>query len=788
MIKLSNISKIYHNQGKNIHALKNVNVELPDKGMVCLLGKSGCGKTTLLNIIGTLDYPSSGSFYFDSTNVLNLNNNDLSDFRANCIAIIFQENHLFPTESVEGNLAYLNELYPDINENLAKKILDEVELNGKEKNLVNELSGGQKQRVNIVRSLLKESKILIADEPTGNLDEKTELIIFRLLKKISQNKLVLLVTHNRNLANTYSDRIIELKDGEILFDITTNKDTNYEEIKIDGNKVTVPTDNNFTLDDWIIIKKLLLEIGNVNLSTRSTEKKEKGINLHQNDISNNSMKRSSISANLTSYYLKNNLLNHLFTVIVLSVIGGIILTVLNISNFNESYLLYDTLIKNEIRDVRFSSEEYLYASGYSTKLDIDDYSILTDEEFTPLFNFGFEFDRLDSELTSVLYQFDMYGLAGYNSEPEVLYEANIIQDNGIYLTDYTMMILLYSNMYSDVEQIVGETLMFHGIPIYVNGVIDTDYEKYDSLKNYTFSSNNVTSDIQKLYDLFEEDRYNLYSRLYINTNHINTDEVTVIIGDWDFRLNILTENIVNEQSIIYLNDSEGLIISEELFNMYFDESEANQYLKIGDNAYIIRGYSSELDMFTARTTKELLDSIKLESSKPDELLLKSINETYIRELMDGGLTHNSFVSETVKDISFVFSFIKDIMIISVGVLVMLFLIIYGNHLQNNIKSKNLKTGILLSLGTKRKDFYVSNLLENIVVITLIFIISIILCNSIGIAINSNITNQYNILIQTLNNSYIFYIVYLLGIYVSAFSFVIRATKIQLNKTIVALIK
>lgn len=219
MIKLNEVTKVYKTKrGSGYQALKGVSLSLPSKGMVFLLGKSGSGKTTLLNLIGLLDRPTTGYIEADGVRLEN-DAKTYDSFRNTYSGFVFQEFNLLETETVEQNVKLALQLQDvkDIRQR-TDDALRTVGLEGYQKRYPSELSGGEKQRVAIARTLVKNSKIILADEPTGNLDSENGENIFSILKKISEQKLVVVVTHDRDFAERFADRIVEIKDGAIVSD------------------------------------------------------------------------------------------------------------------------------------------------------------------------------------------------------------------------------------------------------------------------------------------------------------------------------------------------------------------------------------------------------------------------------------------------------------------------------------------------------------------------------------------------------------------------------------------
>ncbi|MFR7881178.1 MAG: ABC transporter ATP-binding protein [Christensenellales bacterium] len=203
MISLHNINKFYNSGTQKFHALKDVNIVFPEKGMVFIVGKSGSGKSTLLNVIGGIDSYDSGELIIDGLNTKNFSRNDFNSYRNSYIGFIFQEFNVIKNLTVFENIALSlqlkNESIKD-NYDLIMNTIEVVGLKGKEKRKMNQLSGGERQRVAIARALVKNPKVIIADEPTGNLDKNNRDIVMDILKNLSTNHLVLIVTHDKFLS------------------------------------------------------------------------------------------------------------------------------------------------------------------------------------------------------------------------------------------------------------------------------------------------------------------------------------------------------------------------------------------------------------------------------------------------------------------------------------------------------------------------------------------------------------------------------------------------------------
>ena len=206
MIKVKNLTHYYNND----KALENINLEINKGEFICLVGESGSGKSTLLSIVSTLLKPTKGELFFENLNYKNIK--DIDDFRKTNIGFIFQFHYLINYLTVKENIKLANE---KATENEIHNLLKILRIENLSNKYPNEISGGQRQRVSIARALINKPKVIIADEPTGNLDSKNSLNVFEIFKKLSQEQVTIIVaTHDKNLAQI-ANKIYEVKDGKI---------------------------------------------------------------------------------------------------------------------------------------------------------------------------------------------------------------------------------------------------------------------------------------------------------------------------------------------------------------------------------------------------------------------------------------------------------------------------------------------------------------------------------------------------------------------------------------------
>ena len=249
MIKLVNVYK-YFNRGKKneVKAIDNTSLDLPDKGIVTLLGPSGCGKTTLLNSIGGLSRINKGSIYIDGERITKRSVNKIDKIRSLKIGYIFQNFNLLDDETVFDNVSLVLKINGlKDKEEIKKRVnfcLESLGIYRYRNRYASMLSGGERQRVAIARAIVKDPEVIIADEPTGNLDSKNTIEVMNIIKSISRDRLVILVTHEKELAKFYSDRIIEISDGKIVKDYE-NADNHELDYRLD-NKIYLKDMENYS--------------------------------------------------------------------------------------------------------------------------------------------------------------------------------------------------------------------------------------------------------------------------------------------------------------------------------------------------------------------------------------------------------------------------------------------------------------------------------------------------------------------------------------------------------------
>lgn len=221
ILSVKNLSKIYGDENNHVIALDNVSFDVEIGEFIAIIGASGSGKSTLLHQIGGVDHPSSGKVIINNTDIYTLNENDLAIFRRNEIGLIYQFYNLIPVLNVKENITLPLQLaHQKVDQKRFNTLIEQLGLSNRLNHLLNQLSGGQQQRVSIARALINQPSLVLADEPTGNLDSKNSDEIIRLLKEANEkyHQTIIIITHDNNIAKL-ANRVITIKDGKIISDL-----------------------------------------------------------------------------------------------------------------------------------------------------------------------------------------------------------------------------------------------------------------------------------------------------------------------------------------------------------------------------------------------------------------------------------------------------------------------------------------------------------------------------------------------------------------------------------------
>lgn len=585
MLELRNLSRYYvQKKGPTVKALDNVSLRFDEKGIVFVLGKSGSGKSTLLNVIGGLDKYTDGDLLISGKSTKQFKQSEFDSYRNTMVGFIFQEYNVLDEFTVSQNIGIALELQgKKVTDEAINEMLDLFDLSGLGGRKPNTLSGGQKQRVAIARALVKNPDIIMADEPTGALDSATGKQLFETLTKLAQERLVIVVSHDRDFAETYGDRIIEFKDGQIVRDVTKVKPESKEKqnnLVFTNKGIEIAPRYELTAEDLAVIneylrtneaKETLITKGATHsfIETVASEVKEsKDIPFIKSRLPFLSSLKMGTSA------LKHKKVRLVFSIILASLSFSMFGVSDTMAAFDKQTAMTDSIIDTNVEYAAVTKRAGLY-SYHQISLNNDDIKMLNDLDpsfdFAPLISFSFSFN--DNFVT------------------------NVNDEHSYYRIRPSSAINLKSN---ELSRFGFSLLEDSRLPVADNEIAITNYafEQFVKLK-YKDSVTNITSTITRPNDLLNK------------TIHIADDEVYTIVGvidtgfkkaDYEYILSITDYSDYEEykkimefemamhyspHNIIFINQNKKDEIIEEStryqvlpgYGMYFElDEEGEQYL------------------------------------------------------------------------------------------------------------------------------------------------------------------------------------------------------------------
>ena len=536
MIEFKNLTKIYPSKRKykkDVLALDHLNLTLPDTGMVFIIGKSGSGKSTLLNLIGGLDKISEGDIIADGNSLVSFRESDLTNYRCYYVGFIFQDYHLLDEFTVRENI----ELSADIagkNTDLPT-LLTQVDLEGLADRYPHELSGGQQQRVAIARIVSKDVKVLLADEPTGNLDKHTSKQVLELLKELSKTRLVIIVSHNQTDATTYADRIISLDHGRIVLD--QERVENYDNtLRMEEDTLYLPHHHDLDEKELAFVRSKRFEIKKVHQIGSGmipTQPKEVSNEQPPLPLGKSRLPARKFGKLFRSFFMQG-MGKKAFTILIASIL-------LTLFYIFQSFSVTSTndILLHEMRTNGFSSMP-LYKRAYNSSTNLYDnlYDPFDEEDFEflqqagyngkaytlynysiPLNNGNISCLRTSPTLGTSLYMLYIKNtlgtvvcdreylnqIFGKNGEAKVLYGHLEDKAEGMIITDYMAdsLCYYYPNLYPSRESVIGPFTSNGYTYAYINAIIETNYESkyadlmgiYDKLFDEDLTNNNIVEEL-----------------------------------------------------------------------------------------------------------------------------------------------------------------------------------------------------------------------------------------------------------------------------------------------------
>lgn len=616
MVLINNLSKIYKSKRKQkTVAIHKLSCTLPDKGLIYIIGKSGSGKSSLLNLLGGIDKISEGEILCFDHEISKLSSSELEDYRNTLVGFIFQDYHLLEDLTVKENVALALDLQNEENETAVENVLSQMELTDLSDRYPRELSGGQKQRVCIARALVKNPKIILADEPTGNLDSKTTEQINGILKEISKNTLVILVSHDLFSAYTYADRILELSNGELVNDIARNPDAS-ENYSVENNTLTVPYYKKLTSAE---LKSLETALSKKTITSFSQENSNFSKSIPTKyEVQDNPLRTKTLSLkkqwHLCLKFAKPHFPRSLISTIIAAFLMVILIVCQSILSFDKNAILSRQLQTNRQTSAPFlKTEMEQYPQNPNNAL-----CFLTEEEFQEIEDHigrDHVFKLTNYSLTTGINQYldteksagvGLHGrylgssLGNLECTPNYLaekyapngqldiYTGNVVsKKSGVYITDFLADSILHNlSKYTTYDQLLGEYAPISDFQWgYINGIIRTQYadrysELLSALNETTMSQKEIIQKYPQYVDFydevvqylgmtytFEEDfSYHLANELSRNGMRITFPAINgKPMGDDIVHFIFISDDIVNEQL-----DYNEILMDYRIYNTFFN--------------------------------------------------------------------------------------------------------------------------------------------------------------------------------------------------------------------------
>lgn len=729
MLKLENITKIY--EGKNFKqiALNDVTLAFRNNEFVSILGPSGSGKTTLLNIIGGLDKYTYGNLIIDGVSTRKYKERDWNNYRSNKVGFIFQSYNLINHQTVLSNvLLSLNIAGKPKKESikLAKKVLKDVGLENYIKKKPKELSGGQMQRVAIARALVTNPDIILCDEPTGALDSQTSIQIMELLKEISKEKLVIMVTHNVTLANKYSDRVIALNDGVITYDTSPYKVENYSLKKIKTKRKTM---NKFT--------SLSLSFNNL-----LTKKSRTLLTSFAGSIGIIGIALVLSLSKGTQKYI-NKIEKETFSKYPISIM--------------ENYIDYQNMFDKEKESCKNGS---ICSINDLSNNVVNDNKINSMSKFSNILKQNYE--NINNYTLDINYNYNI-NLNIYKDnkmiENSSLYFKEFLNNNSPLLKEYT---LIYGKLPEKYNEIVIVTDENGKLPLSLMKTLFIN-EDIDLSKTINISYEKI---IDSKFKLVSETSYYIYENdtwQYIKNNR---DKINDIL---DKSINLKITGILKLNKDAVISESGFIGYSKKLINYLNDEVNSSNIKKsILENKDINPLTNNLYD--ENMTYEMLLDSISINDKNPIKIdiypkdykskeKIESIIKKYNEENSNDKVYYTDYLKVFINSITSLIKMITYVLTAFIGVSLIVSSIMISIITYISVLERTKEIGILRSLGASKKDIKNIFKAETIIIGTISGVIGV----GVTLLLNKVIDKViYNIMgishITYLPWNYIFYLI------------------------------
>ena len=754
MLKIDNLTKIYKNKQNSVVALNNISIELPETGLVFINGASGSGKTTLMNILAGLDSPTEGEMFLDDKNISKYSEREWDSYRNTMVGIVFQSFNLAEDMTVEENILMPLKIQKrDIKDykSEVKKALEYVGLKGYEKRKNTELSAGQMQRVAIARAIIKKPRIILADEATGNLDPMNTTMILNLFNDISKNCLVILISHDRDSAEKYGDRIISLADGEIVKDIDNTKIKN---LYRNPYEITIKTeDREETKDlDCFDIKEEIAGIGkwennicgdmSFEISVQSkkvktskemyekwTDKLSKPQNMPLKDLLRNSLKN-----------IRKKKIRTAITILLIAFICMVFI-VINICAYNDYiYTLYNYFLSEDkdtvfiAREVVRGEEDDAYQKTIfrGTEFMEDLERAVGNENIIKLCEMiALEYGEDGiSDINLCVYRnngwFDNVTVEGsfpYEDNQVVL---NKIYNEDIYLGDTVLVDGVECEVVGFTELFIPERNEYYGIVS--QNVPDEGIRRLEkiNLQGFNIIASTYKSEFpNSAVTISSVSALKKYNSELLYGRYPENDGEVIVSGTYAEEMGDYSKNeIIVKYHIPDMNDKK--------YNGYYDDC-FNMYDYTGRNVTVVGVYDSESVrnigkiVFTDAVYNNIIeDYIKSHNYMECMVYIKNGNYNIIKNLIGDNYFFDDEKIKTICSFMDTTDKLKDILNISIMVACFMIIVVLVLFFSYNVKDHSKKIGILRAIGVRSTDIYKMFMIEVAVICITAMILTMLL--------------------------------------------------------------